>query len=465
MTRLPMVRESMPVRQEAFDPLLPPPDRPPVGSGVLFGMATLAIAGLVFGGWSALAPISSAAVAPGVLTVDTMRKVIQHAEGGSIAELLVREGERVQAGQVLVRLDDLESKALHDVLDGRSTALSAQRARLLAEREERDTLVFPAKLETQRARAEVAEILGGQQRIFSTGRDSLQGQVEVLGARIAGFKAQAAALDSQFVAGREQLAFIQEELDLVRTLVAKGLERRPRLLALERTAAGTQGQQGDLQNRIAQVQEGIAGAQLEIINAKRTRTERAALELRDVETQLTEVDQKLAEARVKLARRDVIAPQTGTVLDLRYHTVGGVVPPGGKLLDLVPVEDRLIVEARIKPTDIDVVHIGLSAKVALSAYKTRTTPQLDGRVSHVSADALADDRNRSDRPPSMSASPAQNYFTARIEIDASQLARLQGINLSPGMPAEVFIETGSRTLIAYLLQPLTDSFRRAFRED
>jgi HlyD family type I secretion membrane fusion protein len=298
----------------------------------------------------------------------------------------------------------------------------------------------------------VAEIIRGQERIFVSGREALQGEVDVLHQRIAQINAQIDAFDAQVAAGVDQLALIDEEVTSVKVLVDKGLERKPRLLSLERNAAYLAGQQGEYAGRIAQSKETIAGARMEILNARRTRVEKAALELREVETQLAQVEERLAEADVKLGRRDVLAPQAGTVLALRYHTLGGVVPPGNEILDIVPTDERLLIEARLSPTDIDVVHDGLTAKLVLSAFKSRTTPHINGRVVQVSADVQQDERT------------GEPYYLARVEVDTQQLAGLDGIKLTPGMPVETIIHTGDHTFWTYLVQPLTDSFRRAFRE-
>jgi HlyD family type I secretion membrane fusion protein len=428
------------------------PDRPAVGSLFSTGAAAIAVCLGGFGAWAALAPLSSAAMAPGIVRVETERKTVQHLEGGIIAELLVREGDHVTGGQVLVRLDDLEARALHDLLKAQQTALAAQQARLIAERDNRAVLIFPEGLVAQLSSGKVAEIIGGQERIFASGREALQGEIDVLHQRIAQLHAQIDALKAQWASGVDQLALINEEVMSVRTLVEKGLERKPRLLALERNAAYLAGQQGEYAGRIAEAKEAIASAELEILNARRTRVEKAALELREVETQLAQVDERLAEASVKLGRRDVLAPQTGTVLHLRYHTIGGVVPPGNDILDIVPADEKLVVEARVSPNDIDVVHGGLPAKLVLTAYKSRTTPHIDGRVAQVSADALHDERT------------GETYYVARVEADTHQLAHLDAVKLTPGMPVETIIHTGNHTFWTYLIQPLTDSFRRAFRE-
>ena len=434
---------------EAF---LHPPARPPLGVITVVGSFFL-FGGLGgFAAWADMAPLASAVVASGIIAVDTSRKTVQHVEGGSIAELLVRDGDRVDTGQVLLRLDDVEAKSLHGLLEGRVLALSAQDARLMAERETKSSLVFPGELVSQRRRADVAEILQGQQNIFDSSHIAFKGQSDVLKQRIAQFKAQEAGLQAQLAAGREQFAFIQSELTDVRSLHARGLERRPRLLALERTASKLKGDEGELANRIAQTRESVASIEFEILNLSSSRVEKATVEQRDVQSKLAEARERMTEARVRLQRREVVAPQAGIVLNSQFHNIGAVVGPGKKIVDIVPSEDKLVVEARVKPTDIESVRAGLPVRIAFTAYKSRTTHQVNGRVKQVSADALSDERT------------GLAHFLARIELDPDQLAKFPGIKPSAGMPVETFIETEERTLLAYLLQPLTDSFRRAFRE-
>ena len=428
-------------------------DRPPVAGSIKAGVVIMAVGLGGFGLWASSVPISSAAVAPGVVAVDSNRKVIQHLEGGIIGELLVRDGDHVSAGQVLVRLDDLEAKALHDLLEGQYVALAAQEARLSAVRDGLDHLVFPDSLQALRDQPKPAELLSAQERIFASSREALEGQIDVLNQRIAQSEASIAAFEAQREAGSEQLALIEQELDGVRGLVKQGLVPKPRQLALEREAARLRGLQGDYENRMAQARETIAQTKLEILNARQGRVDQATTELGDVESRRAQAAERLAEAAAKLGRRDLVAPQAGTVLNLRYHTLGGVVPPGGEVLDLVPDQDELIVEAKIKPSDIDVVRVGLPAQVALTAYKSRVTPKVDGHITQVSADALQDERT------------GQYYFATRIAVDSDALAHLEKVELTPGMQVETFINTGERTMAAYLIQPLTDSFRRAFREE
>ncbi|MBY0429754.1 MAG: HlyD family type I secretion periplasmic adaptor subunit, partial [Rhodospirillales bacterium] len=236
-------------------------------------------------------------------------------------------------------------------------------------------------------------------------------------------------------------------------LYRAGLDRKPRLLQLQRQEAALRGAIGETEGQIAQAQQQIGETRLRILDLGNARRDSAAQELREVQTRLADVESRGDAARDVLDRREVTAPVTGTVVNLKVFTAGGVVAPGAVLMEIVPADDRLVIEARVKPTDIDVVHAGLGAQVRLSAYKQRTTPVLDGQVTRVSADRLVDERT------------AQDYYTARIEVDRAELARLPEVHLSAGMPVEVMVITGERTLLNYLLRPLKDSFARAFREE
>jgi len=428
------------------------PEHPPVARAVLAGVMLTLVGFCGFGAWSALAPLASAAIAPGIVTADTNRKTVQHLDGGVVAEILARDGDRVEARQVLMRLDDLETRSVVALLEGQWRAYAAQEARLLAERDDSETLVFPDSLGNLRAHRDVGEILSGQERIFQSRRASLKGRTEVTRQRIAQYQAQIKAFDAQHNAGHRQLDLIREELADVEELTAKGLERKPRLLALKRQAASLDGDQGEFQNNMAQAREAIAEAEMEILSMAADRQSEVASELRDVQTKLAEVTEKLAAAQIRQGRRDVLAPEAGTVLNLRYFAPGAVVPPGGPILDLVPRDDSLVVEARVKPSDIDVVHVGLAAKIVFSAFKSRTTPQIDGKVTRVTADALKDERT------------GEFYYVARVAADPAELEKLADVHLQAGMPAETLIITGERTMLQYLTQPIRDTFRSAFRE-
>lgn len=426
---------------------------PAVRGTMLAGVAVILLGLGGFTAWAGLMPLSSASIAPGVVQVETNRKPVQHRDGGIVAELLVREGDRVSAGDLLLRLDDAESRATFGMLETHHLSLLAQESRLLAERDGLPDLMLPPDLAAAQDRPDVAEIVAGQRRIFAEAQRTLAGQEDILRNRIAQHEAQIAAFEAQRVAGREQLSLIAEESAGVGDLIAKGLERKPRLLSLKRAAAQLAGAQGDYDGRIAEAREAISEAELQILHLRKARTRDAAVELRDVQTRRVEADERLRAARIGLARYEVRAPQAGIVMNLKHFAPGAVIPPGGEILDIVPQEERLLVDARVRPTDIDAVRPGLPASVVLSAYKSRTTPPLDGTVLLVSADALADERS------------GQTYYRARIAIDPAAIARLDTVALYPGMPAEAIIVTGERTALDYLLDPLRQSFRRAFRED
>jgi HlyD family secretion protein len=405
-----------------------------------------------FGAWAALAPLASAAIAPGTVTVDSHRKTVQHLEGGIIAELLVRNGDDVAAGQVLLRLEDVESRAAFDLLKGQHRALLAQEARLIAERDGESEPAFAPELLSLSADPAVAEILAGQRRILASRNQVLEGQTAVLHQRIRQYEAEIESLKAQIDSGEVQLRFIAEELSGVGELFEKGLEKKSRLLALKREAARLTGMQGDYQGRITQAEQGIAEARMESLSLKEQRDAEVATELREVQVELAEVTDKLRAAQSRLQRTEILAPQAGVVVNLRYFTAGGVIEPASPILEIVPAGERLVVDARLDPMNIDEVRAGMAAEVRLVAFKQRITPTIAGRVQQVSADALVDEQTM------------RTYYVARVEISPAELDGLNSVELYPGMPVEVMIATGERTALDYLLAPVAQSFQRAFRE-
>jgi HlyD family type I secretion membrane fusion protein len=441
-------------------PLPQPPRRhvprnPPVGAPVLSGLLILLVFCLGFGGWAALAPLSSAAIAPGFVRVESNRKTVQHFEGGIIEKLRVQDGDIVQSGQVLVRLDRTQAAARHDALLHQYQSLRAAEARLVAERDDQASIAFSDELESRRGEPRVAEILAGQESIFETRRRSYQGQIEILRQRIEQLRSEIAGLKAQVSSEDRQLALIAEETADVGSLVGKGLERKSRLLALRRQAALLEGSRGEHIAEIARAQQAIGETRLQMLNLADRLAAEVAEELKEVQAELATIEEGLRAAEDVLRRREIRAPIAGAVMDLQFFTDGGVIAPGVPILDIVPESDRLIIEAQVSPLDIDSVEPGLPAQVRLIAFKQRRTPTLDGRVVQVSADSLSDEE----------AETATTFYKADIEIDPAELARLDGDSLYPGMPAEVLIRTGERTLAAYLLTPALDSFARAFREE
>ena len=425
------------------------------------GLAPPVIAGLViialffggFGSWAALAPLESAAIAPGVVSVLGNRKTVQHLEGGIVDEILVREGETVRSGQSLVRLDDTQARATLERLRGRYAAVSALEARLLAERDGRDSVEFAPELAAGRADPAVAAIIDGQIDIFESRRASLAGQSAILMQRIARYGEEIAGIEGQIAAEDTQLALIGEETAVLRELLEKGYARKPRLLELQRRAAEIEGSRSQNVAAIARAHQDIGEAELRISDLQASRLDEVVQLLHDAQNELNQLDEQVGAAEDILQRTDIRAPQDGTIVDLQVHTAGGVIVPGARLLDIVPSHDRLVVEARVEPDDIDVVEAGLPARVRLTAFSQRNLRRLEGRVMWVSADRLTDERT------------GQAYFAAWIELTEDPAEVIPGAALYPGMAAEVMIVTGARTAIDYLMAPLAASVDRAFREN
>ena len=424
---------------------------PRTRGAILLGFAAIALFFGGFAAWSALAPLSEAAVAPGMIKVEGMRRTIQHLEGGVVREILVRDGDRVRAGQVLMRLGDTRAAADLETLRSQHWSLLAQDARLAAEIGEAPAIAFPAALSGS-GEARARDAMDGQRAVFEARRAALASQVAVQEARIGQQEAIIAGAAGQIRAQRRQLALIRQEEELTRTLVQQGLQRLPTLLALQRSAAALEGQGDDLAAQAGRARQAIAEAHGGIAALLGQRREEAATERRDIRTRLAEVEERLRAARDVERRREILAPEDGTILDLRLVTTGAVVRPGDPVMDLVPVRDRLVAEVNLQPFDIDVVHPGLVAEIRLPAFKQRLVPYLNGRVTFVAQDVTTDDRTR------------QSHYRVQILIDADQLARLPGVHLVPGMPVEAMIRVGERSFLRYITQPIRDSFARAFRE-
>ena len=419
-------------------------------------MAGLVIIGLFFGGfggWAALAPLESAAIAQGVVSVVSNRKTVQHLEGGIIKEILVRDGDVVTKGQLLIRLDDTQPRASLDLLQGRRIAAAALEARLISERDRRAAVSFPEWLLALGADEDARQAIEGERRIFAARRDTMTGQVALINQRVAEFNEEIKGLDGEIVALDDQLGLIFEEIAAVEVLLKKGLERKPRLLALQRRVAEIDGSRAGSRARIARVRQSIGEARLRITELTTTRINQVVEQQREVQASLFDIEERLNAARDVLSRTEIRATQAGAVVALKVHTQGGVIAPGQALLDIVPGEDLLIIEARVDPKDIDVVSWGLLARVRFTAFSQRNAIPMDGRVLSVSADNLIDERT------------GESYYLARIKLDKDPADVMDGVRLYPGMQAEVMIVTGSRTALEYFLSPITQSMNRALREE
>ncbi len=433
-----------------FDPLLDAP-APRTRGTMIFGMVVFLL--FVVGGaaWAVMAPLAEASIAAGVVKVEGTRRTIQHLEGGIVREILVRDGDKVEKGQVLVRLDDIQADATLETQRAQRWALMAQDARLRAEIARAREVSFPPEL-LNASNARALDSVTGQRALFEARMASLASQVQVFQARIDQQQAVIAGARGQLASTRRQLALIKQEEEMTRTLVTQGLQRLPQLLALQRSFAGLEGSIQDLTGQIDRATAAIAESQQQIIQAVDQRMQDNGQELREVRGKLAEAEEKLRAASDIMTRRDITAPEDGTVVNLRLFTLGAVVKPGDSVMDLVPQHDRLIAEVNVQPNDIDVVYPGLQAEVRLPAFKQRLVPYLHGEVTWVAADVTTNEQTR------------QQYYPARILIDPKQLAELPNVFLTPGMPVEAHIKIGERTFFRYVTQPIRDSFHRAFRE-
>lgn len=408
---------------------------------------------LGLGIWSGFAPLESAAIASGVVESESSRKTIQHLEGGIVREILVSDGDVVRNGQTLIALDDTRARAEVQSLQGQLWDAAAREARLQAEQQEQERLSFPAGLETARNEsASAAAVLTAQRNIFEARRQVFQSQAAVIREKRLQVDKEIEGLRAQETAVAQRAGIAREELDMVATLVNKGLERRPRLLSLEREVADIEGRRGEIAAQISRAGQVISESLATLLKLKSDRQNEIAQSLREAQNQIFQLRERLRAAEDQLSRTDVKAREDGVVTELRIHTPGGVIAAGAPLMDLVPRQDRLIVTARVRPEDIDVVHPGLNADVHLLPYNQRRIPRLKGTVMHVSADRLID--KRTDQP----------YYAAKIRVQDSRIIE-NDIRIIPGMPAQVFIKTGRGTVALYALRPLVDTFNSAFRED
>ncbi|WP_407180316.1 HlyD family type I secretion periplasmic adaptor subunit [Bradyrhizobium sp. STM 3562] len=405
------------------------------------------------GTWSGFAPLESAAIASGVVEPESSRKTIQHLEGGIVKKILVADGDVVRTGQTLIALDNTRVLAEVQSLQSQLWDAAAREARLRAEQQERDRVTFPAVLEAAaRESPSAATILTAQRNIFEARRQVFESQIAVIRQKKSEVDSEIEGLKAQKAAATQRADIVREELDMVATLVDKGLERRPRLLNLQREMADIEGRRGEITAQISRAEQVINETIATRFKLESDRQSEIAQALREAQNQIFQLREKLLAVEDQLSRTEIKAPEDGVVTDLRIHTTGGVIAAGAPLLDLVPRQDRLIVTARLRPEDIDVVHPGLNAEVHLVPYNQRRVPRLKGTVMHVSADRLVD--KRTDQP----------YYATKIRVEDPRI-RENNIKIIPGMPAEVFITTGRGTVALYALRPLLDSFNSAFRED
>ncbi|UEM21554.1 HlyD family type I secretion periplasmic adaptor subunit [Skermanella mucosa] len=403
--------------------------------------------------WSALAPLSTAAIASGTVVVDSYRKSVQHLQGGIIQDILVRDGQKVQAGDVLVRLDPTQTRSLAQMLRAQVDLAKAEEARMLAERDGLPDIRFPADMiERARTERDLAETMAGQKRIFEARRESLIGQTSILRNRIAQSLEQINGMEIQEKAKLRQSALLDKELNGLRELADRGNAPANKVLQYEREVEELTAERGEILSRIASVRQQIGEAELQITQAQKTFLEQVETDLRTTQARLFESAERLHATTAELSRMEVRAPETGVVVDMAFHTVDGVISPGGRIMDIVPQNDQLVVDAQIRPADIDGLQVGMEAEIRFPAFNQRTTPMIHGQLKTVSADRLVDPKTN------------MPYFNVRVLVDEKSKQSISGLNIIPGMPAEVVIKKGERTLLSYLIQPMQDTFVRAMRE-
>jgi HlyD family type I secretion membrane fusion protein len=432
------------------------PSNEPFAIGRVLRLSASVLVGflVLFALWAAVVPLDSAVMAQGVVAVESKRKKVQHLEGGILVRVAVRDGAVVKAGQVLAVLNQTDSAAALNVLLSEQDSILAQEARLRAEMNGDGALNFPQELQARAKIPAASAAMEGQARLFQQRSDSLQSEIAILENRRGQYLQIVEGLEAQLAAVKKQTALIEEEQAAFQALYDKGLAPLPRLLAVKRARAGLDGQRGELISSIAENRLRASEVDMEILNLRNTRLDKAGAELREVQKRRFELADRIKAAHGQLTRMTIRAPSDGVVVASTIHSPGQVVRPGDTLLEIVPQHDRLIVEAQLKPDDADNVRPGIVARVRLIPFKAKFQPVVEGKVRSVSADRLDD--------PATGAA----YYLAEIELDRNAVAEaLDGEVLQPGLPAEVMISLGSHTALEYLVAPMNRRLQQAMREE
>lgn len=417
---------------------------------LLGGVAVLLlVAGI--GGWAATTQLSGAVIASGKLVVDSNVKKIQHPTGGIVGELLVKEGDKVKQGDVLLRLDGTQTRSSLGIVNKALDELLARQARNEAELDGAPSVVFPAELEARRSDPEVTRLMAGEKKLFEMRRMARDGQKAQLREQIQQLQLQIQGTQAQEAAKAKEIQLVAQELEGVRVLWKQNLVPISRVTALERDSARLEGERASLVAAVAQNRGRIAELELKIHQIDQDLSTEVGKEMAENRAKKSEMTERRVAAEDQLKRIDLIAPQDGRVFQRNVHTVGGVIQAGEPTMLIVPESDALIVEAKVAPQDIDQIHVGQHAVLRFAAFNQRTTPELDGEVVHIGADVAQDDR------------ASESYYSVRIRVLDGELARLEGLQLIAGMPVEAFIQTTPRTVASFLVKPLTDQLARAFR--
>lgn len=414
-----------------------------------------------FGGWATTSELAGAVIASGTVIVETVDKKVQHPTGGVVKEILVRDGSDVEEGQILVRLDDTVTRSSLGVLRTQFVENVARRARLLAERDLADNIIFPDSLIARKNESSVATAINGEEKLFTSRKESRAGQRAQLRERISQSKEEIRGLTAQLAAKENEIELISKELVGVAELYSKNLVTISRYMTLERDQTRVQGERGQFISDIARAKAKISETELQIIQIDQDFRTDLLKDLRETDGKIAELIDKMVAAEDQLKRTDIRAPRSGVVHGLTVHTVGGVIANGETIMSVVPHDDDLIVEAKVMPSQVDQLELGAAARVRINAGNQRSMPELNGSLVHVSADTT---RDNPQGQPGQGQSQGQAYYVARVALPKHEIERLGSFHLLPGMPSEVFITTGSRTPMQYLLKPLHEQIARTFRE-
>jgi HlyD family secretion protein len=419
---------------------------------LIVGLAVVGVLAIGLGGWASTQEISGALIAPGQIVVESNVKKVQHPTGGVVGELLARDGDKVKAGDVVVRLDDTVTKANLAIVTKNLDAAMARAARLEAEQRGLDNINFPVQLTDRAGDPDVAAVMASESKLFEVRVTGRSGQKSQLRERIAQLKEQIEGLSAQERSKEQEIALVQQELTGVKDLYDKHLVQISRLTTLERDAARLNGERAQYVASRAEAKGKISETELQIIQIDKDMVSEVSKDLRETNDKIGELIERKVAAEDQLRRVDIRAPQDGIVEQSTVHTVGGVITAGDTVMLIVPQSDDLQVEAKVNPQDIDKLQVGQKTLLRLSAFNQRTTPELNGVVSRVQPDVTTDQRT------------GQSYYTIRVSMPPEEIARLGDAKLIPGMPVEAFVQTGDRTLMSYLMKPLHDQLMRAFRE-
>ncbi len=424
------------------------------GSYIRGGLVALLVLGGGFGGWAATADLAGAVIATGQLRVETNRQVVQHPDGGVVGEILVREGDTVDAGDVLIRLDDSILRSELIVLENQLYELMARRGRLQAEQSGDDEIVFdPELLERAEGLPDVASLIEGQVSLFSARRESTARESEVMGERKVQLDEQIKGVDAELESLERQSELIEEELEGQRKLLEQGLAQAARVLSLEREAARLLGQRGQLTAQAARLRGQISEIDIEVLRLEAGVREEAITESRELGFRELDLKEQRIALLARLDRLDIRAPRGGVVLDMTVHALKSVIRPAEPVLYVVPNDTEMVVDAQVEPIHIDQLYAGQEAVLRFSAFNARTTPEVFASVNRISADAILNETT------------GASFYKAELRLNSGELEKLEGQELVAGMPVEVYIQTGERTPLNYMVKPITDYFNRAMREE